>query len=85
MTRTGGTIENVDPYMVVVEERVARADHENDAVQPDVCLLHPDPAKGEAVAQHDDKERGQHHRQSEPRHPAPDGLHEPIDDPNESR
>src|SRR3546814_8112948 len=72
-----GPVEDIDPHVRVVEEGIAGADHEDDAVQPDVGLLQPHPADRVDIAQDRDAEGDQHHQQRQPCHAPADPLVEP--------
>ena len=50
-----------------MRERIARPQHEDDAVQPDVGFLHPHPAERKNIAQYHHGEGGQHHGERQPR------------------
>ena len=70
---TGAGLD-VDPDVAIVEERVARAQHENRAVQPDEGLLHPHPPEREDVAENDHGEGDQYHEEHQPGGSSPDPL-----------
>jgi hypothetical protein len=77
-------VEDVDPDMAVMQQGVARRQHEQRAVHPDIGLLDPDAAPGEAVAGDHDEDGDEHHGEGEPRDGAPDDVVEPVDAAHEA-
>jgi hypothetical protein len=52
--------------VLVLLERIGRSEHEDRGMHPRDAFLHRYPAEVEGVAQHDDDERSENHRNGQP-------------------
>ena len=77
--RRGVPVEDIDPHMPVVQQRVAGRQHEEQAVHVDDGFLHGDGGQPEDVAHHHQRELDRDHADREPGDGASDGLVDRVD------